>query len=184
MLSYNRVSPYGTLKILYTKEMKIPNLSADEVAFIQSLDKSAAHSRLRSLWEAGWSLQSLGESLNPPRPKTTVHFWVRNASATEQQRPVPVPPPRSFTVSTPVSTAPRLRTISPGVPSHMKDQLRQLSDQAKRYRAKTPSSHPVAVANEQLTVMVKTLYTMGVPTRAIADAAGVTYRAMARRIAK
>ncbi len=164
--------------------MKIPHLPTDEVAFIQSLDKSTSESRMRALWEAGWSLQSIGSSLNPPKPKTTVHFWVRRAASVEQHRSVPTPPPRSFTVSTPVKTAPRLRTVSPGVPSHVKDQLRDLSNQARRFRAKTPAGHPVAIANDQLTTMVKTLYTMGVPTQAIAEAAGVSYRAMARRIAK
>ncbi len=178
------MAPYGTYKKLYTIEVQIPQLSADEVAFIKSLDKASAESRLRALWEAGWSLQALGSSLDPAKPKTTIHFWVRRAAIVEQHRPVPSPPPRSFTVSTPVRTAPRLRTISPGVPPNVKDQLRELSDQAKRYRARTPDNHPVALANQQLTTMVKTLYTLGVPTQALAEAAGVSYRAMARRIAK
>jgi hypothetical protein len=139
---------------------------------------------MRALWEIGWSLQSIGSSLNPVRPKTTIHFWVKRATPEQQHRQVPAPPPRSLTTSVPTKTAPRVRTISPGVPEHLKDELRDLSQQARLYRARTPAGHPVAIANDKLTIMVKTLYTLGVPAQALAEAAGVSYRAMARRISK
>jgi hypothetical protein len=139
---------------------------------------------MRALWEVGWSLQSIGSSLVPQRPKTTIHFWVKRATPEQQHRQVPSPPPRSLTTSVPTKTAPRVRTISPGVPEHLKNEIKQLSLQARLYRAKTPAGHPVALANDQLTVMVKTLYTMGVPAQALADSAGVSYRAMIRRISR
>lgn len=184
MLPYKDLAPYASPKTLYTKEMEIPNLPADEVTFINSLPRPQAESRMRALWEIGWSLQSIGSSLNPPRPKTTIHFWVKRATPEQQHRQVPSPPPRSLTTSVPTRTAPRVRTISPGVPEHLKSEIKELSLQARLYRAKTPAGHPVALANDQLTTMVKTLYTMGVPAQALADAAGVSYRAMIRRITK
>ena len=66
----------------------------------------------------------------------------------------------------------------------MRPRLKQLSDLAKRYRAKTAPSSPLAQANDELTSIAKTLRSMGVPTAAIAEAAGVSYRAMARRLSK
>jgi hypothetical protein len=159
-------------------------LPQDEVTFIESLERPEMESRLRALWEAGWSLNSLGLSLVPERPKTTIHFWVKRAASTQQFRPVPSPPPRSLTTSVPVKSAPRLRTISPGVPQDMKSRIKNLAEMARRYRAKTPSDSPIAQANEELTTISRTLRSMGVPTQALADAAGVSYRAMARRISK
>ena len=67
------------------------HLPKDEVSFIDSLERPAAESRLRALWEAGWSLSILGDSLSPARPKTTIHFWVKRATPVEQKRPIPHP---------------------------------------------------------------------------------------------
>jgi hypothetical protein len=159
-------------------------LSKDEVGFIQSLDRPEAESRLRALWEAGWSLSTLGESMEPPRPKTTIHFWVKRADNREQRRPIPSPPPRSLTTSVPTKNAPRLRSVSPGVPPDMKPKLQELATLAKRYRSRTLPDSPLAQANRDLTAMAFALRSMGVPTAAIAEAAGVSYRAMARRLSK
>lgn len=159
-------------------------LSNDEVNFIQSLERPEAESRLRALWEAGWSLAILGESMDPPRPKTTIHFWVKRAENREQRRPIPSPPPRTLTTSVPTKTAPRLRSVSPGVPPDMKPRLKELATLAKRYRARTLPDSPLAQANRDLTAMAIALRSMGVPTAEIAKAAGVSYRAMARRLSK
>lgn len=160
------------------------NLPADEVAYLASLPREEMESRLRALWENGWSLASLGDSVQPQRPKTTIHFWVKRAATTPQSRILPTPPPKSLTTSVPVKSAPRLRSISPGVPSDIRDRIRELSILARRYRAKTPPNSPIALANDELTAIARTLSSMGVPTQAIADVAGVSYRAMARRITK
>ena len=99
--------------------MEKTKLPTDEVEFLSSLPRERAESRLRALWEAGWSLQTLGDSLEPPRPKTTIHFWVKRAELEHQHRETPPPPPKSLTTSVPLKSAPRLRTISPGVPPPM-----------------------------------------------------------------
>lgn len=163
------------------EKTQLPN---DEVEFLGSLPREEMESRLRSLWESGWSLQSLGDSLIPPRPKTTIHFWVKRAENREQFREIPPPPPKSLTTSVPIRSAPRTRTVSPGVPPAMKPRLRELSALARRYRAKSPPDSPYAIANDQLTEMAQNLRMMGVPTVKIAEAAGVSYRAMARRLSK
>lgn len=171
--------------MLYDRTMTSrTTLPQDEVTFLAHLPRPEAESRLRALWEAGWSLSSLGESLSPPRPKTTIHFWVKRAESKVQNRIIPTPPPKSLTTSVPTKSAPRLRSISPGVPPEMKGKLKELSLLAKRCRAKTPSNSPFYQANEELTAIAKTLRSMGVPTAAIAEASEVSYRAMARRLSK
>ena len=177
-------SLYDLSNFKYNKRMiNQPKLPLDEVAYIALLPRAEMESRLKALWNAGWSLAVIGDSLNPPRPKTTVHFWVRRAEDVKQFRNIPVPPPKSLTTSVPTKNAPRLRSISPGVPADIRLRLRELSVLSKRYRAKTSPESPLARANVELTQIAKELRSRGVPTAAIAEAAGVTYRAMARRLA-
>ena len=164
--------------------MEKTKLPTDEVEFLSSLPRERAESRLRALWESGWSLQTLGDSLEPPRPKTTIHFWVKRAEPEHQHREIPPPPPKSLTTSVPLKNAPRLRTISPGVPPAMRSELRELSALARKYRAKCPPNSPYAIANDELTKKAKMLRMMGVPTEKIAESCGVSYRAMARRLSK
>jgi hypothetical protein len=159
-----------------------PKLPIDEVTYISSLTRVEMEARLRALWKAGWSLAIIGDSLNPKRPKTTIHFWVRRAEDTKQFRAVPLPPPKSLTTSVPTKNAPRLRSVSPGVPTDLRIRLQELSALSKRYRAKTSPTSPLAIANRELTELAQQLRGRGVPTAAIAEAAGVTYRAMARRL--
>jgi hypothetical protein len=101
-----------------------------------------------------------------------------------QNRAIPSPPPKSLTTSVPTKNAPRVRSISPGVPPSMKPRLEALALLARRYRARTLPDSPLAQANRDLTAMAVALRSMGVPTAAIAEAAGVSYRAMARRLSK
>ena len=182
---YNDLAPYAPSETLYDKYMaKKTRLPQDEVSFLDSLSRPDMESRLRALWEGGWSLAILGDSLKPRRPKTTIHFWVKRAEIQKQFRPLPSPPPKSLTTEAPTKKAPRLRTVSPNVPPDMKPRLKELARLAKRYRARTTSDSPFAQANRDLTAMATALRAMGVPTAKIAEAAGVSYRAMARRLSK
>lgn len=159
-------------------------LPHDEVRFLQELPRSERDSRLAALHDHGWSLATLGRSLQPPKPKTTIHYWIRNAKkGVEQRRELPKPPPTSLTTAVPTYKAPISRSISPKVPPDMRPHLRELASQSRRYRAKTPKSSPLAQANQELTKIALQLHAHGVPTSDIAAAAGVSYRAMARRIA-
>ena len=179
------ISLYASSKTKYNSEMlNQPRLPIDEVLYLSKLDKEDMESRLRALWKSGWSLNIIGLSLNPPAPKTTIHFWVRRASDKPQTKSVPLPPVKSLTTSVPTKNAPRLRSISPGVPPEIRPRLRELSELSKRYRAKTRPDSPLALANAELTDIARQLRARGVPTAAIAEAAGVTYRAMARRLSQ
>jgi hypothetical protein len=162
------------------KKVRLP---ADEVRFLSSMPEDLFHGRLRALWEAGWSLKIIADSLEPRRPKSTVHFWVKNAPQQEQRRPIPPTPPKSLTSTAPLMNSPRLRSISPSVPPELKPHLQELAALANRYRAKTPPDSPFAKANQELTHIARMLYNRGVPAADIAEAAGITYRAIARRLA-
>lgn len=161
---------------------KKTRLPADEVRFLASLPPQALQARLRALWKVGWSLKIMADSLEPKKPKSTVHFWVQNAQDEPQSRPVPPTPPKSLTSTAPLSSSPRTRSISPSVPPDLKPRLRELSALSRLYRAKTPPTSPLALANREFTDLARELYNRGIPAADIAEAAGVTYRAIARRL--
>lgn len=158
-------------------------LPHEEVRYLESLSISERDSRLKVLHEAGWSLNSLAKAIQAP--KTTVHFWVRNAQGSPKatERIIPAPP-RSLTALVPAPYASRVRCVSPKVPPDLRPRLRELSELSKRYRSRTPSTSIFAQANRELTDLALSLRENGVPTSDIASAAGVSYRAMARRLEK
>jgi hypothetical protein len=163
---------------------KQAELPEDERAFLNSLSKDQRNKRLRALWETGWSLSVLGNSLLPKRGKTTIHFWIVDIEAGEQRRLIPEPPPKSLSSLTPLTISAKVRSISPAVPPHLKPKIKELSKLSKRYRARTPENSPFAIANKELTDLARSLREKGVPTSIIAEAAGVSYRAMAKRLSK
>lgn len=162
------------------KKIKLP---PDEVRFLSSLPTDLLHGRLRALWKFGWSLGIIANSLEPKRPKSTVHFWVQNAPEQEQKRLLPPTPPKSLTSTAPLPNASRFRSISPSVPADLRPRLQELASLANRYRAKTSPDSPLAIANQEFTHLARSLYNRGVPAADIAEASGITYRAIARRIA-
>ena len=149
-------------------------LPESEKEFLNSLGPLIPN-RLLALHEAGWSLKELGDSLTPPRPKSTVYNWIKqeNSGYTDEKHPVPLPTP-----SLPV------RPISPKVPPKLVPELKRLAHLAQRCRAKTPPSSPFRLANDDLTQLATELYLKGVPVQRIAKACEVSPRAMFRRVSK
>jgi hypothetical protein len=163
---------------------KTVRLPQTESEFLSSLAPDERDSRLKALHDVGWSFSELGDSLTPRVGKTTVYSWVSRADARDQDRDLPIPPPKSVKTTLAPRKSSRYRTASPDVPEKMREEIRLLAAEARNYRSRTPPGHPSALANEALTSIAKTLRGVGVPTAAIAAAAGVSYRAMARRISK
>lgn len=171
--------------ILMNKQIPLPQ---GEIDFLGSLSKSNPvefHARLRALWEAGWSLSVLGLALSPKRSRATVHYWVRKALVRTQVVPIPSPEfvkPLSDALKSDISG--KTRTIAPTVTPDVAQRLRSLSLQARRYRSRTTEGNKFAVANREFTALCKELRAQGVPAVDIASAAGISYRAVARRVAK
>lgn len=154
------------------------SLPTSERDYLASLPLPAQKSRLAALHASGWSLTELAEALDPPRPKTTIHYWIQNAASQPASAP---PTPNPPTLRIPNT---KTRPISPQVPPGEDIILRELACEARKYRAGTPAHAPAARANRELTDRALRLRSFGVPTSAIAAAAGVSYRAMARRVTR
>jgi hypothetical protein len=166
-------------------QLPLPQSEIDYLAQLSASDKFAFQSRLKALWEAGWSLSILGNSVSPKRPRATIHYWVRQAASVPQLAAIPQP---EFNQPLPTAllgvVSATTRTIAPSVTPDVAAKLRALSLQARRYRSRTSESNQFAVANREFTALVKDLRSQGIPAVDIANAAGISYRAVARRAAK
>lgn len=155
-------------------------LPPQEVELLNSITLDALTIRVRDLHLAGWSLQSIGDALIPPRRKTTVRSWVMRAGTSSYapheviDAPTPNPGPKLSNRA----SKPEPSTISPTD----LQQLRDLAPLARQFRSgMSPSSAP-AIANARLSTLAKALYQNGVSLKDLALHANVTYRAMYKRV--
>jgi len=148
-------------------------LPHDEAQHLQELRGTALKLRARRLYEVGWTLSAIGAPIN--RSRSTIRFWVNNVPELKAGSTRPVPTPEDKTYK-------RKRPLSPGITPEQVNRIAYLAPIARTYRAKFPKSHPATQANEELTALAKRLHKAGVPIQQIADVAGVTYRAMYRRV--
>lgn len=72
----------------------------------------------------------------------------------------------------------------PRVSPAQRNKISTLAPLARRYRARTSPNGTYARANAELTDLCKNLYYSGASVRELSLAAGVTYRAMARRLGR
>ncbi len=154
------------------------DLPASESEVLNKLFDDELATRLNQLFNAGWTLQSMGNAFVPQRCRSTVRSWmVRRYDASPLDFP-PVPLPK----------APRgyvsRRPISPGISSDDLLRIKALAPIARTYRSKMDSHSPQAVANDSLTELCRSLSERNVTVKQLAEAAEVTYRAMARRLGR
>lgn len=148
------------------------SLPGDEAEHLQSLSNNALRQRCRRLYEAGWTLSAIGDPLG--RQRSTIRFWITNAvEVGEDLRPLPMPVDKTYI---------HKKAKSPGLTSDERDAIRHMAPIARKYRAKLSHDHPATTANRDLTQLCVTLHSSGIPLQELADAAGVTYRAMYRRV--
>jgi hypothetical protein len=148
------------------------SLPPEEQAHLLSLagTPQALKARAYCLYQAGWTLSAIGEPLQKAR--STVRSWVLSGPY-PQQDDVPLPENKEYV---------RKRPVSPGIDQPTRDHLQTLAPIARRYRSKLPLSHSATQANRELTNLVQELHEAGVSIQELADATGVTYRAMYRRV--
>lgn len=154
-----------------------------EAAFLNSLSHDDVMARVYELYQAGWTLQSIGDALIPPRPRSTVRSWVLRFELPEEAAPIDptaVPAPRYQTHA----EGYQKKRNSPGILPDELALIQELAPVARRFRAKVSTSDRTRVANDQLTAVCLRLYYKGVTVSELAKAAGVTYRAMVKRLNK
>jgi hypothetical protein len=159
------------------RELPLPQ---SEVLLLQTLDRRQLLTRVHALYNEGWTLSAIGSAFTPPKGRSTVQAWV-DQNHTSSPVDVPIPSP---THKTPKNGYQRLTPKSPGVPPITAEELRRLAPIAKQYRSRTPSSSRPAIANALMDQIVKDLRANNVSIADIARAAGVTHRAIAKRLGR
>jgi len=155
----------------------------EEAEYLNSLSPDDLVQRANELYQSGWTLAAIGEALNPPRSRSTIRSWVLRYQLPEDRNNRKTPPP---TPSPQYATHPdgyqSRRPKSPGILPDELELIKELAPIARTYRARMPNSSSAAVANDRLTGICIRLYNSGVSIRELANAAGVTYRAMVKRL--
>jgi lambda repressor-like predicted transcriptional regulator len=180
-------------------------LPEGECAYLGTLSGAPLKARARALHQSGWSLAAIAEAFDPPRQRSSVRAWVlSNVPAPDTQPPLPPSPSSSSSSSSSYSSiiaressvfssAKTVKTktprrvynpASPRISSTQKNKIATLAPLARRYRARTSPNGTYARANNELTDLCKNLYYKGTSVRELSLAAGVTYRAMARRLGR
>jgi hypothetical protein len=152
-----------------------------EVSLLRELKGVHLYARARELYSEGWTLRSIGEVFDPPKARSTVRYWITKQLPLLSGAPIPglpAAPSPVLATSRPLPVVPR-RKLTP----QERAEIRKLAPSARRYRATMKPTHKAAQANRKLTELAARLHTQDRVTIAeLADAAGVSYRAMARRI--
>lgn len=148
------------------RNQKLPQ---NEVETLLTLTGVQLKARCYNLYEAGWTLAAIGTPLNKAR--STIRSWVSSGPYPKQD--TPQPEDRTYVPKKPVN---------PGIETADYQRIQHLAPIARRYRAKLADNHAATLANKELTDICVTLHNQGVPLQDLADAAGVTYRAMYRRV--
>lgn len=150
-----------------------------EIDILNGLEGFELFARARMLYQAGWTLRSIGDALEPPRARSTVRYWINTelpiASAYYGLPTAPVP--------TLITSANKPKKPRRALTHAESAEIASLAPLARKYRATMNHGHPAAIANRKLTEFcVRLHHDDRVTIGDLASAAGVSYRAMARRV--
>jgi len=142
-----------------------------EVAVLRSLSGTQLKYRCHALYQAGWTLSAIGDPLDKQR--STIRLWVNSVSPDLTRIEVPSPVDKTYVPK---------KIPSPGITPADRARMLELAPLARKYRSRLPDDHSATKANYELTALCLSLYRSHVTIQELADAAGVSYRAMYRRV--
>lgn len=154
----------------------LPDTEAHLLTTLTPFDKYA---RAAFLFDSGWTLRAIGGAFSPPKPRSTVKSWIERAKDTVPQEPLPTAP-----IPAPPPAPEPIRPASPGISPYDQTEIARLSIIARKFRSGMAPLHTATLANKELTRICKEFREKGVTIRELSSAAGVTYRAMAKRLDK
>ena len=157
-------------------------LPKTEVSFLRTLSGERLHIRAKQLYQVGWTLNAIGEALDPPKGRSTVKAWIdRLDLVSPHSIDVPIDFPR---LRTPEGGYERKTPKSPGVSSADEETLQRLAPLAREFRSGMGPNSPQGLANSEFDALIHDLHNNDVSIADIARAARVTHRAISRRLNK
>ena len=156
-------------------------LPPSEIQLFKTLDYNHTVVRVKALFAAGWTLASIGAAFYPSKGRSSVKAWVDRPTPPNVVVDVPIPDPN---YKTPKNGYVRKTPVSPGISPGDAWDLQHHAAVAKRYRSGMASTSREAIANAAMDKLVRQLKDADVTIAEIARAAGVTHRAISRRLSK
>lgn len=163
----------------YAREEGLPLEVRHQLQAIKSSEQ--LHVIALHLFEAGWTLRSIGDSFFPPKSRSTIQYWIKKGSESVASYDFEFPLPQYLTEA---GGYKRLTPVSPGIEPNVASKLRELAKLAFYYRSGMSSTSVQAIANSDLSALVRKLVSQNVKVAEIARACGVTHRAISRRLDK
>jgi hypothetical protein len=161
----------------YAREQQLPLKTRQDLANSDSPEQ--LHVLSLRLFEAGWTIRAISEAFSPPKPRSTVQYWIKMGKEVFSDSRVDVPTPSYRTHENGYQ---RLTPLSPGIKPDVASELRELANLARYYRSGMSSTSVQAVANRQLSSLIGDLVSKNVKVAEIARACGVTHRAISKRL--
>ena len=182
-------------------------LPESEREFLAVLKGDELKGRVKSLHKAGWTLQAISQAFTPPKQRSTLHSWTQSKARPVLSPPLPLVSSSSSSSKSTLPTAEKSASTSdqnsdlnsdrsqtrsyrmydteaPVLSKSVHNRIAKIAPIARRYRSKANPNGAYKEANDELTSIVKEQYARGVSIRELCLAAGVTYRAMARRLGR
>jgi predicted GIY-YIG superfamily endonuclease len=168
--------PLFGLKERGTKQV----LPDDEVEFLNSLDRGTFFARCAELYRAGWRTSTIARQAKVSPTVSNLNTGIKQSLHLSTGRPVP-PMPDPLT---PISDGSRsdYRSRSYSITESESKELCSLAPIASKNRPNTPPSSRVGQANQRYIDLVNSLYSRGASVGEIADASGVTYKMVSKRV--
>lgn len=152
-------------------------LPDEEQKTLQAIKEAGDLVRLRqyvlALRLAKWPLRAIGDPLGAPR--STVRMWETGANPDGDLPSVPECPRAER------DRGERVVRFRMDVPVTERDLLRELAEEARQVRGRTPDDAPARIAADRLDRMIEDYIARDVPVKRIATHMGVTPRAVAAR---
>ena len=176
--------------------MKV-SLPPDEAQVLRSLSGKILRARVSELFYSGWSLAAIAEAFDPPRARSTIRSWITPSPTLYPSRPTPSSSssPSLITAAENPNPAPapspapkpreERRIYDPRSPQLSIAAARKIADLApvaRHHRAGASPTGRYAVANDELNRLCRLHFERGASIRELALAAGVSYKAMERRV--
>ena len=155
----------------------LPTAEVDRLkALHESGDRDALRAYIRALREQQWPLRAIGDPLGVSR--STVQYWEQTGQPAKDPKDTVVPlSPRAITTAGTKTVRWRSR-----LPEGVAEQLKYHADRAKMVRSQTPPNSPLRQSAKILDDMIALYLSHMVAVTEIAEAMGVTHRAVKARM--
>jgi hypothetical protein len=137
----------------YAREQNLPQ---SEIDLLREVKKSQYRRnwRAKQLFDAGWTLQAIGDAFTPPIRRSTVQYWVQTAHKPANAINAIVPTPWDDSDGRPPRGYQRKTPPSPGISAEDQERLAELAPLARLYRSGMASTSLPGHPNDEFIELI------------------------------